>query len=95
MEPDEPRIQDVRAWLRKAQLDLRAAAHLLLAPEQELSGDAMFHAQQAAEKALKACSYAQGEELVVRHSVRQLCARAAEYEPRFHNRISEWGILDS
>src|SRR5271157_1778754 len=54
MEPDEARLQDVRAWLAKAELDLRAAAHELSAPAEALWGDVTFHAQQAAEKALKA-----------------------------------------
>lgn len=46
MGPDDARIEDVRAWLRKAELDIRAAAHDLTAPEAELSADAAFHAQQ-------------------------------------------------
>ena len=54
MEPEDVRIKDARAWLRKAELDLRAAAHELSAPEEGLWGDMMFHAQQAAEKAMKA-----------------------------------------
>lgn len=54
MEPEDARIEDVRSWLRKAELDLRAAAHELSAPEEGLWGDVMFHAQQAAEKTMKA-----------------------------------------
>lgn len=54
MEHEEARIQDVRAWLGKAALDLRAAAHEISAPEEGLWGDVMFHAQQAAEKTMKA-----------------------------------------
>lgn len=54
MEADEARLEDARAWLGKAQLDLRAAAHELAAPDAGLLGDVMFHAQQAAEKAMKA-----------------------------------------
>lgn len=54
MEADEARLEDVRAWLGKAQLDLRAAAHELAAPDAGLLGDVLFHAQQAAEKATKA-----------------------------------------
>lgn len=52
--PPDARIEDVRGWLRKADLDLRAAAHDLTASGAGLSSDAVFHAQQAAEKALKA-----------------------------------------
>jgi HEPN domain-containing protein len=54
MEPEDARIEDVRAWLCKAELDLRAAVHDLSDPEERLLGDVMFHAQQAAEKAMKA-----------------------------------------
>ncbi len=54
MQPEEARLQDVRAWLSKAQLDLKAAAHEISAPAEALWGDVMFHAQQAAEKAMKA-----------------------------------------
>jgi HEPN domain-containing protein len=54
MQPDDARLQDVRAWLSKAELDLKAAAHEISAPEEALWGDIMFHAQQAAEKTMKA-----------------------------------------
>jgi HEPN domain-containing protein len=53
MPPDDARLQDARAWLAKAELDLKAAAHEMTAAE-ALWGDIMFHAQQAAEKAMKA-----------------------------------------
>ena len=54
MGPEDARLQDVRAWLAKAMLDLKAAAHEVSAPEEGLWGDVMFHRQQAAEKARKA-----------------------------------------
>jgi HEPN domain-containing protein len=54
MPPEDARLQDVRAWLSKAELDLKAAAHEISAPAEALWGDVMFHAQQAAEKAMKA-----------------------------------------
>jgi HEPN domain-containing protein len=51
--PHDPiRIADTRAWLAKADMDLRAAGHELTAVP-PFTGDAVFHAQQAAEKALK------------------------------------------
>ncbi|HTV53826.1 MAG TPA: HEPN domain-containing protein [Terriglobia bacterium] len=53
MAPDEARAEDVRAWLKKAALDLYTAHHLISAGELNLRADAVFHAQQAAEKALK------------------------------------------
>jgi HEPN domain-containing protein len=54
MGPVDARAEDVRAWLRKAELDLRAAAHEVSAAEAGLWSDVVFHAQQATEKALKA-----------------------------------------
>jgi len=38
----------------KAELDLKAAAHEVSAPDAGLWGDVLFHSQQAAEKAMKA-----------------------------------------
>jgi hypothetical protein len=40
MQPDDARLQDVRAWLSKAELDLKAAAHEI--PEEALWGDIMW-----------------------------------------------------
>jgi HEPN domain-containing protein len=54
MPPDEARLEDARAWLSKAELDLRAAAHEMASPSESLWGDVMFHAQQACEKTMKA-----------------------------------------
>jgi len=54
MPPDDARLQDARAWPGKAELDLKAAAHEMAAPMEALWGDVLFHAQQAAEKSMKA-----------------------------------------
>lgn len=52
--PEDPvKSADVRAWLRKAANDLRAA-EVDLAATPPLAEDAAFHCQQAAEKTLKA-----------------------------------------
>jgi HEPN domain-containing protein len=53
MPPDPARIEDTRAWLHKAEDNLRAGAHSITA-EPPLTFDVTFHAQQACEKALKA-----------------------------------------
>ncbi len=50
---DPVKRDDTRAWLARAAADLRAAANELSAEEPVL-GDAVFHCQQAAEKAMKA-----------------------------------------
>ena len=61
-------MKDVCEWLRRAEKDLRAAEVLL---GEELYEEAAFHAQQAAEKALKA--------LLVAHRVRPPKTHSIEY----------------
>jgi HEPN domain-containing protein len=53
MPHDPALVEDTRAWLTKALLDLRAS-DVLLGAGPQLLGDVVFHCQQAAEKALKA-----------------------------------------
>lgn len=53
MRHDPERVAEARAWLTKALSDLQAGEHLLTA-NPPIVGLALFHAQQAAEKALKA-----------------------------------------
>ena len=52
MPPDPVRTVDARAWFAKAAQDLRRIEILLTAEPPDLEG-ALFHAQQAAEKAIK------------------------------------------
>lgn len=87
----DPRSEGWR-WLEQAQVDLHWARHL---NDQGAYYLVCFLAQQAAEKALKAFLYARGEELVLGHSVRQLCQRAAEHDARFQPSLDDWGVLDS
>ena len=46
-------VQEVREWVTKARLDVRAAERLL-ADDSDLAEPALYHCQQAAEKILKA-----------------------------------------
>jgi len=85
-------LHESERWLGQAQIDLKWAAHL---NAQGASYLVCFLAQQAAEKALKAFLYAQGEEWVVGHSVRQLSQRCAAYDARFAAYLDDWAILDS
>ena len=78
-------------WLEQAQEDLHWAQHLARQGAYHL---ACFLAQQVTEKALKAFLYAQGEEVVIGHSVARLCARADGYQPVFAEKAREWSILD-
>ncbi len=86
-----PLLEEGRRWLRQAVEDLRWARHLA---EQGAHHLACFLAQQVAEKALKAFLYAQGEEVVLGHSVERLCAAAAIFAPEFGEYARSWSILD-
>ena len=86
----DPLVEGQR-WLEQAQEDLHWAQHLAREGAHHL---ACFLAQQVTEKVLKAFLYAQGEEMVIGHSVARLCARAAGYQPVFAEKAREWSILD-
>ncbi len=85
-----PRDEGLR-WLRQAQEDLHWCRHLA---EHGAFHLACFLSQQVAEKALKAFLYAQGEEIVLGHSVERLLAAAARFEPEFRTRGRRWSLLD-
>jgi HEPN domain-containing protein len=85
-----PRDEGQR-WLDQAQVDLKWARHLA---EQGAGYLTCFLCQQVAEKALKAFLYAQGEEMVIGHSVRQLAERVGTYNPRLASAQAAWGSLD-
>lgn len=76
MRPD-PRSEAAR-WLSQGERDLDAARYLRDGGRHNL---ACYQAQQAAEKALKAVLYAQGEESVLGHSAVVLVVAAGESEP--------------
>jgi HEPN domain-containing protein len=78
MKPDA--ISQGRRWLEQAEADQQGAQLLLDGGSYHL---ACFVAQQVAEKALKAFLYAQGEEVVIGHSVEALSRWAAEYDADF------------
>jgi HEPN domain-containing protein len=50
--PDPEKVAETRSWLTKAQIDLRAA-HVAITAQPPMNEDAVFHCQQAVEKALK------------------------------------------
>jgi HEPN domain-containing protein len=78
-------------WLEQASEDLKWAKDLA---ERGGYHIACFLAQQIGEKALKAFLYAQGEEIVIGHSVERLCHQAAGYDHEFKDMVSVWSILD-
>ncbi len=67
------RIALVREWLKKASHDLKNAEHTLTLPDSECPFDTVcFHAQQCAEKSLKAFLTAHGVEFEKIHELGQL-----------------------
>jgi HEPN domain-containing protein len=52
MQPDPELVAETRGWLQRADHDLGAGGADLTA-QPAFTGDAVFHAQQAAEKSLK------------------------------------------
>ena len=84
-------LDEGRRWLRQAQVDLHWTRHLA---EQGAHHLACFLAQQVAGKTLKAFLYAQGEEIVLGHSVESLCAAAATFDSEFRVRSRSWSVLD-
>lgn len=73
----------VSAWFAKASHDL-AAARLLIASHQELLDVAVYHCQQAAEKALKA--WLTGKDVIFpkTHSLEDLLALCTPVDPDFN-----------
>lgn len=82
MQPDDARIEDARAWLGRAQLDLRVADLELGTPEAGLWGDVAFHAQQAAEKALKAFLALHDQPFRKTHSIEEIGRACTAIAPR-------------
>jgi len=80
MLPDPARLQDVRGWLRKAASDLRAAA-LSLSAAPPLLDDAVFHCQQAAEKAIKGFLAWHDTPFRKTHSLLEVGGQAAQLAP--------------
>lgn len=79
-------------WLEQAQNDLKWTQHLYREGAYYL---VCFMAQQVTEKALKAFLYAQGEEIVLGHSILQLGKKASEYDPKFQSDLERWALLDT
>lgn len=85
MQPEQ--ADEARAWLKKSADDLRGAA-IDLAAEPPLIEDALFHAQQAAEKAMKAYLAAHGLVFRRTHDLDELAEQCLTVDPGLA------GILD-
>lgn len=84
-------IEQGKRWLEQAWEDLRWAKDLA---ERGGYHIACFLSQQVGEKALKAFLYAQGEEIVIGHSIERLCNFAAKFDVEFSQKVKRWAILD-
>jgi HEPN domain-containing protein len=82
---------EAERWLRQAEHDL---AFGRLALKERFFAQACFVAQQTGEKALKAIAYAQGERVVIGHSLVELVSRLQERVPTLRPRREDAGILD-
>lgn len=77
---------------------LAQTAHVVEVAEKLLGeacyAESCFHAEQAAQLALKAFLYGRGERFVPMHSVKELVARCATYDSAFHDLADAGSILD-
>ena len=85
------RHAEAERWLRQAEHDL---AFGRLALKERYFAQACFVAQQTGEKALKAIAYAQGERVVIGHSLVELVSRLLDRVPALRARREDAGILD-
>jgi HEPN domain-containing protein len=81
---DEIPKELLRSWLTKAATDLRSA-RVLGSVEDAPLDTAIYHCQQAAEKAMKAFLVHCGITPAKTHDIRKLTIEAADYEPRFND----------
>ncbi|MBE2287431.1 MAG: HEPN domain-containing protein [Prosthecobacter sp.] len=82
----------VQAWLTRAKSDLSLATHSI-----EEIGDwldsAVYHCQQAAEKALKAFLVSQNESVPKTHDIRRLIESARVYRDEFGGFLADADLL--
>ena len=83
--------KESRRWLMQAERDLDDSRYNLEGNRYNVT---CFLAQQAAEKALKACLYFKGAEEVWGHSVIELCEDAEKLSPSFSKIKKEAAMLD-
>jgi HEPN domain-containing protein len=94
----EPEMSDpaywVREWLRKAKADARAMG-IVLEGDDPLTDIACFHAQQCAEKSLKAFLTAHERVVEKTHNLEDLLEMCAEVEPNYMEFEEECAELSS
>ncbi len=79
--PHDPElVAETRAWLARARMDLDAGA-FELTPEPPFAADAVFHAQQAAEKALKGFLTWNSSPFRKTHNLKELGEQCLAFDP--------------
>jgi len=88
MAVDPAVIEETRAWLKKASNDLRSAKHALTS-DPPLTDTSVFHAEQAAEKALKA--FLTFHRVVFRktHSIEEIGKQCEEIDPSLQEIVDQ------
>ena len=81
-----------KAWLAKAHTDLRMATIAAAAEDPPLDG-AIYHCQQAAEKAVKAFLHHNEVPVQRTHNITQLAERAAKIQPCFDEMFDHADLL--
>ncbi len=84
-------LLEASRWYREARADLEVVKTLRSAGHYAA---ACFHAQQAAEKAIKAVLFSQGRRVVLGHSIRELVSQSKKYEPGMQKIIDQAALLD-
>ena len=82
----------LRSWLLKAANDLKSA-RILGSTEDAPLDTAIYHCQQAAEKAVKAFLVHSGVTPTKTHDIRKLTLEAAEHEARFNELMGIAAVL--
>jgi HEPN domain-containing protein len=80
-------LEEGQRWLAQAEEDLKWV--------KDLADRGGYYLACSAEKAMKAFLYAQGEEVVLGHSVERLCTMAGQWKPDLKESVKRWAILDT
>lgn len=86
MQHDPVRVADTRAWLIKAEKDLRSAEHALSASPPLLE-DVVFHCQQAVEKVLKGLLSWHDIPFRKTHSIEELGQQCIAIDPAMKDKL--------
>jgi len=92
MQLDPIRVKDTREWMQKSREDWRRCERLLSDPSPDIE-DALFHSQQAVEKAFKAFLTWHDEPFGRTHDLRQLSKQCAKIDPAFQVFAGQIGRL--